>query len=79
MSEKCHIEQLREMLGDFALDAPNLYRYGSLSGSLDILARLNKDDKRRLVLLGLLNDDRNVVAVARELMKKLEPKVYKLE
>lgn len=79
MSKKYHIEELRNMLKDFENDAQYLYRYGSISGSLDLFSQLNDDDKRRLIALALIEGSEDAKNVADVLMGKLEPRASDLE
>lgn len=71
MTDRCHIEKLRDMLNTLEYDAQFLYQYGDLSSSWDVFESLSNDDQKRLIALALIEGNSDVQNVARFLMGRL--------
>lgn len=73
MSNRRHIEELRDMLSRLKQEAAFLYRYGNLASLDDFFNNLSLDDKKRLIYLALTEGDKDIQNVANYFLKKLSP------
>jgi len=73
MSNRRHIEELRDMFSRLKQEAEFLYRYGRLASLEDFFKGLSLEDKKRLIYLGLTEGDKDIQNVANYFMKKLSP------
>ena len=75
MSEKQHIEYLRDKLAILKADAPWLYRYGEFRRSTSLFQGLSAIDQRRFLALAARQKDQDVKEVAARLLSTLDPPV----
>lgn len=79
MSDRHHIDELREMLSHLKQDAEFLYRYGNPADSANLFNSLSTNDQKRLVYLALAEGDEDMKNVARYLMQKFNVEAPTME
>ncbi len=72
MTNKHHIEELRDMLSYFKSDAESLYRKGQPGVSINLFRKLTGVDQKKLLCLALIIGDNDIENVAKYLMQKFD-------